>query len=635
MIRPWIALAAAAVAGGCSLVNQPNIDFLDVDATVPDSFDAGDGSSEGGVDGGIDSGLDAAVASPEVCDSAQDEDLDSLYDCQDPDCLGDPLCCPRRGAIVDEDFLDGAAPGWDAGEWVPFGGEVAPVPSDDLRIDFGTGSGLFARERVDLSYGMHAELIVSPRTGDDDAACEALAGCRDHVGIALTPASEYTPGVELPTTLHVAITARGEILVIRGGVVRQRLMSEWAVAQQVGVSIDVLPTGQEGRRGFRVEVRKLAETDAEFPDWSPPELVLEETDNLGADGTQGAYLALMGRSETGAFTTLRASASFLGCDNPAVFVPTGDDALTATSLGLGAWAAGSIGAPAAVSLSGDRVRLLFDGSDIDLGLERYRLVQRAIGEATRDVAGDWTAVPGPVLGVDPPSAAASSVREPAMLADDETKAWMAIASAELPSAFGIGVAGRVGTWGPASTILTPGELDGPTSLRSPAVAQNPSDEGDTYHLWFIGTDEAGITALWHAVGDTSFEVGSIHDAAPVLDQDDVGVRAFRGLSEPIVAWDAVRSVFLIWFLAEDALGQRTLHHGIAPGTGASIELYDGNPVLDPQDPILGACDEGCTLRGGTVLEGDGRRTFLFSRSAGTESPVHEIVTVTQEVGGEQ
>jgi hypothetical protein len=284
------------------------------------------------------------------------------------------------------------------------------------------------------------------------------------------------------------------------------------------------------------------------------------------------------------------------------------------------------------AVSETEVRLLFDASDVDPGLERYRRVPRSIGEANRTGAGPWIGAPGAVLGADPPSSALGSVRDPAMLVDVPNTAWVAV-DADGTDTFQIALTtrqpGEVPDWNQSPIPLAWDAVPDLDSMRSPAVARIGAGP---YHLWFVGTSEAGM-ALYHAA-DGSLGDGSIGTAQPVLTTADVGARALRGISDPMVV--VGNDVFHIWFFAEDALGRRTLYYGVAPASGESIELYEGNPVLDPQDPVLGSCDQGCSLRGGTVItDAGGRRTFLFARSAGSETPVQEIVTLTQPIGGPQ
>ncbi|MEM7434491.1 MAG: hypothetical protein AAF436_05000 [Myxococcota bacterium] len=625
-------------ATGCSLFNAP-----DRNLTPPDG-------GMGGMGGTPSEGIEL------FCDDGEDDDDDTLIDCEDTDCDEEPACCERRRPALAENWSGDLRLRWtfaptEGDAWTP---DTPTLDGTRVVGDFGSDTeprALIGGDCVPLALG---GWVTTTLRSTDASGCDDDAICERFTGIALTTASDTALGSPLQEEIGVTLHAGGLLRVTQAGEEIARAAS--TVDEEVAVEVTVRPALDDDaqpilRASVTVDGTPLVEG---FTMSRVPDLVAEGD----CDQVPGLFVTVQSQGQGVFAGPLEATRQ--DCANPGQFekqVAT----LTGSSLRFApSWRSDYVGAPTLASsrnaVSEVQWDLIVEGSNDPPELEPVTHVGYAIGHA-RDVtdAGDdwslngWTTSDGPKAGDDPPSCIEIpggcvgnlSVREPHLLAElnedrvlrDLVLSFAREVSPDPPDVFGLQVVKPVGA--PTTAIdlpvlptLAPADVPECESLRDPALIPADPDSLTGYWLFFTCVQGAGPTTEIHAVRlsralEVMTEAGQTMRRV-VLTAADLGPFAAGGIRapEPRVVFfeDGLR--IRLWFLAQASPG--TWSVALAEGRThdvASLERelpealpFPVNPVLRHDAPLVvsDCLGEGCSITGIAVSpRGDDPEVLRF------------------------
>lgn len=686
MIAPAARVGAVRAAGcaclsllaGCGLLGEFDPDLL---------------RRDGGVDAGPDGGIDAGPLE-EDCSVDGDEDGNGLADCDDFACVGVPRCCDADDPVdIVEDWED-----LDAWTVLPSADPEPPEREPGRLTGFGVGTiprAVRRKQCVPMVAGLAIDAAFAPQR---DGACVGSDPCDAGLVLTaardMTEGARLLDELSVRATRGGRVDVRqGGVVVAEGPQIPVGQEVDVAIVVGPGFDADdrpVLVATVSAAVGDQEPV-SLVEG---FPVTPLEDLVAEGID---CSDTPGLYVAVEGRGAQVEVAPLTLEVQ--ACLNPSLWEHPviAEDVLTLDRLAPGGWAGGGgLLAPAlAVSVTGEepdplRFDLLFEGTDVPPDLEADTRVGYALGHGV--AMGDqgwgdgWAFAPDPApkagdchpscLG-DPPTGCtvsdcpdAPSYREPAAhpLLDSEgalqllSVAW-AVELDPASRAHGLGAVVSFPLqpetpFVPPAEVLTPetlataGEDLAPCdSLRQPALA--PAEPGDVGRRWlFFTCQRSGAADEIRAVTLSPSMVFQPGTEVLVLDPGDPAVapHGAGGVSSPEVLVDfsdGDRATVRLWYLARPVPGapaSLALAQGGGsdapedgdPGTAVpALVPYPGNPVLRPDDPVLGDCPGECTLEGAAVARRPdvaGRLRFLLARRLDAEGEVSYELQPLEQAG---
>jgi len=639
-----LGLAGALFAGGCTIILEP-----DRDAIVPGmdggsdggrdaAFDGSDGGDAGdaGFDGGLDGGCrpDPGGQLEVSCNDGLDNDCDTLVDCDDADCAADGFCCDISSGSAWADLTS------DYMFWNAFG-SASPTATT---VDFGTGTGqLVHRTCAPVAFGMRLLTEFSREIAGSDT---------DYASIVLAPVDTPPAAMPLLADLTLRVTHTGVATLERAGTIIGSSTTPLAVGSHAA-RVDLQPSVDEaGRPVLLVSASVGGQTLADR------ETLMPLSDLIGSPAgcvPDGLFLAVEGRG-SGVLVSDAVQATTLNCPNPTQFIsdlagPLGEDPILAS----GDWRLGGAGEPAlhATTTSGrtERVDLLVDASEPERSDEILRFVDFSIGGAAR-IAGGWfqRSITGnpEILGPAPSS------REPALSTGAEFSPGLVAYARQAGSAevFEIALANLdlvlTAAPGASTTLLDSTGAAGCTSLRDPSLVTLAGREN---LLLFFTCETTGRSPR---IGVATLRDNTVtgYDVEEVLidlfPASAVGNFGRQGVLSPeviVTGEEGGTYALRIWFLARDAGGRVTVGFAFGEaevGALPRVSLYPGNPILGPEDAVLGGtCPLGCTIDSLAVTptEGDSplwspplapSYLFLVERSRFRADGVdHELVPIRQ------
>ncbi len=642
-----------ASTSGCQLVNEADLSFLD-DPPGGDADTDTDSDTDTDTDTDTDPCVGASCGINEHCDevsgecvcdegfrleggvcvpipiedcaAAGDEDFDGFANCADFDCIGTSACC---GDVPDPAVDANFAASIDTGLWSAFlVGRSPTVAGGGLDFaDHAEGNGLFFYQPVDISGGL--EVSLSGLTGGD-TPCDSPVSCIDYAGVALTRVITFVEGVPLPTSLAVLVTAGGGVLVTRGGVVRGRgavAPGPFDVRVRVTPAISIV-----GEAGFAVTVTDHQEVEVRTV-WASVDPVMDPVDNLLIDGSQGAKVAVVGRtSDAGNAKLSTLTATPLSCANPSGWTLLSVATRQTLGIDTAEWATGSFGAPTAISateVGAEGIRILFDASNLDPFFEIYGDVNKAIGEAGlwRDDVDGWVWEPGVlVIGEVEPNCIDGDC-SPSDSQPDDARGPGGFRNPGGTFAFVLEDQGRA--------IRLYDRSGSPWRLRG----DSPLWEASTYTyvrwrgvaavsrqlaledlcVFALGEDDVGSVFLHTLCAEDVPALAAAEFGEALLSSADFWPLAARGMGGLVVTWDdglddPGDEAFRLWTVGTDAGRDTGILHAVIgpePDVEPVVQPYAGNPVLRGDSEFLGPCDGECRLSGvGAVEVGDLRRVVV-------------------------
>ncbi|MBX7196699.1 MAG: hypothetical protein K1X94_31895 [Sandaracinaceae bacterium] len=640
-----VAIGLAAPLAGCSLVWTP----IHPDGG-PDAF-----GPDGGTDAPVPDAWNAPDAwpPPEICSvfsggrdvpEGQDNDHDGLYDCGDPDCYGNEVCCSESAGVALGGAFMGTIPptGWEHPNT-----SIRSGSTDHVILDFGSSGYLRRRACTPLAAGARLDLDLRRVTGVAEgdlsivltpADAPSATGFLDEIGLHFDAAGgsfrvtragrdEALPGPsECPEVLtdptHYDLDSPSRVTVeVRPGVVGERSV--------MLVNVEVF-----GSFGACTSVRPVVDAAIEMRD------LVRTTEGRAesCDESPGLYVVLAGHGtafEIGTEITLQR----FECASPAVFaverpiLVRADLSTTVPGVDTD-FAAGGIGAPD-LDHDGTDWWLTYDGARQDRSSEIFQHLDLRLGQSTSSNFLAWVGEPdddGVPVAVTGTGLDGVAIREPSGRATSMRYVFAGRRGTsddfDLYQAVATGGAGR---W--AGSILA---LPPECSWREPALSDGP---GGSHWVLARCDDTDGTDSRLDVLRLTSageYVVGSLASdllamVAPAIAHD---VRAVDVLSR---AAGGQRYV-AVWILAETG-GSRSLHlfAGSGPEDGTTFPAlvpYAGNPVLEEAD-LDEECTGACEITSfGVGLDssraGPGLLRFLFARTRATDTAtVYEFVPRTQ------
>jgi hypothetical protein len=650
-LRSLATFCLAAGLGGCSLVWQPVVDpEPDAWMDIPDVYFPDTQSDP-------DAGPDAFVVVPdEVCDGlGDDEDMDSLADCNDPDCFGDESCCdPSVGTDYGTTFSGMTLPS----EWSDrdlarsYAGAALQVG-----VAGSAPVGTLWRNRcVPLGQGGHFEIRVGRRG-------TIMVGSGETMTLVLSPAREPGPSGFLDE-LAIRIDASNRATVLRAGaaVTLDEAACVMSNAAQLGpettFSIDLRPGVSGGRTAILASVavtssdglcRSTSTLVHDLPILADDLVRTPEDGTRSCQDSPGLYFGVEVRPpSTGAGTfaivpLTGGPASVvlrpLECASPGVFSRS-SVVLDRESVAPAAatHTLGGIGAPDLLPAPLSQWALAYDASVEDRSEELFRALTLSLGVGFGAAPESDTWMPTPTSPLDGTGARA---REPSLTMLDVTDPVLLWARESVAGSGEYEIAR--GTFDPAGRVLAASTIITPTptgpdirceSLREPSMILSYNDAGAVDGEWiFVRCDEGATSRLAlfrRATGSTTLA------SADVL----TGAIASR-----VIAADALSTnrpegrVFALWVLARGATDTAEVHLFLADRVGAGetpvFVPYAGNPILREGDGSLASCPTGstCRLTSMSVAHvsqaGADRLRFLFARSRTGVTPVYDLLGAEQ------
>lgn len=660
-----LAACLASLATGCSLLFKP-----DRDAIVPDRDGGRDGGPDAG-DGGPPDGGETCVPVREICDdpAEADEDCDGQSNCFDFDCRGEAQCC-RPGTV---DPL------------CPSHGDFVREPADDF-VFASSGCGVDSFGAIGRTRALIAgcqPITSGMRFGlklEIEEECAAGATC-DYAALSFGPLRTLIDGSPYASELRVELAADGSLTVDRAGTELARRATPVLQGQRVEIDVDLEPGMLEsGHEVLFATVRVVVDGVGD------PAPLLSRTavapldglqciDPAGGPPTPGLYVAIEGAGDRvdviGELSRIERR-----CSNPSLF--RRDTTGIATD-DVEAVAAGGVGAPTLVNYcradcSGEaglqQWDLWVDGSADPRSLDHILYVDFEIfGYASTQPSPPTTAwmartkstTEGANVLLGP------SAREPTLLAVTDDGA-ASIRVHRLLYAYARRTAPRTETYAihggyvdplpldrsnlveQPQPLLTPEQTGGEcVSLRDPLLLAHYARTTNGYAVdgvWLLFTCKRALGAR-DSIGMARFELDS-SEAPFALVADSIrtdlivaspgtysegGVFAPEGFTQP----DGDDLTVRLWYLARDRDGARLAHaqgRSRDLGTWPALQPYPANPVLGPDSPLLGSCED-CSLTGATVTPivsaRGGEWLFLIARSRPlpTGSVAHELVPLLQ------
>jgi hypothetical protein len=606
-MRPALALLATLVVG-CSVWNRP------------DPFDGGE----------PDAALDAPDAGTDVpdgfvprpretdCDDGRDEeDMDGLTDCADPDCASDVAACCSTDLpvpVINEGWCAGVPRSvWSRG----VGSLDATDRMDPCFLSGSSGLGALVHEDcVPILSGAVITAQLAWRAGCSD--CEAM--------VALSPIQDVAPSgllEELALRMREDDQMNVVVELTRAGRVLGRVPAPGTGlgVGDVQLTLSLFPAQDDaGRAVIRATLRAVWNGGRDSAEIEAVD-ALEPRDltgpALGCAVAPGLFVGVQTRGTAGRIGSITAQPQ--QCSNPAVFRPAGlppgfpGDAvwIEAADLGLGAapWTSGGVGAGTSVPLRTSATSVewhwFVDGSNLNRANDRDRALDFSFGGATADGPGlvEFTPRRGgaPVAGHEAPTCVGTAsgcgvfdFREPALFVPrgpDGTGVMGRTASAVWVSRSDDGSSALVrdaftSFEAPGEVLsTTPLEIDtGCTAPSHPSIlSANPS--GDDGHLlvFVCGAEvwamELNADLEPAAPASMLFEASSLGFPLGILDVDGA---VFEGIYRLWVAGRDGRGVTRV-ALTEARIGP-------AP---PSFVPFGGNPILSIDDPIFTTGPDRC------------------------------------------
>jgi hypothetical protein len=615
-MRPAALAVLLALVAGCSVWNRPDpFDGGGADAPV-DALDASFDTPDAGADA-----PDGPLPRPRetVCDDGRDdEDLDGLIDCADPDCASNvALCCreSRPAAVIDEDWCGGVPSSWRGVGALTATDRVEPCSlSGDDRVAALLNGGCVP---VPSGLVIAATLAWSGSCPD----CEAM--------VALSPIRDVPAGgllEELALRMREDDQTNVVVELTRAGRVLGRLPAPGTGfgAGDVSLTLSLFPAlDDEGRPVIRATLRAVwddgmqsAELDA-LDALAPRDLTGPA---LGCSVAPGLFLGVQTRGRAGRIGELLAWPQ--QCSNPALFRPAGFPAgvpadaswLEASDLGFApapatAWTAGGVGAATSVPLRTDATVVdwhwFVDGTNLNRANDRDRALDFSFGGALARHPGliGFTPRRGgePLAGhLAPTCAGAGSdcgvddFREPALFVPREPDGSRAggrtayavwVSRADDGSSW-LGRAAFTDFRNSADTLPPPLEIDTGCAAPSHPAILSPDPSGDDGHLlvFVCGAEVWGlrVDAEFMPVGEAAmlFEAGTLGFPLGILDVDGaVFDRTYR-----------------LWVAGRDGRGGTRLaitEARIRDDGPLEFVPFGGNPVLSIDDPIFQTGPDRC------------------------------------------
>ena len=202
---------------------------------------------------------------------------------------------------------------------------------------------------------------------------------------------------------------------------------------------------------------------------------------------------------------------------------------------------------------------------------------------------------------------------------------------------------------PSATVLAPGQVTGCDSLRDPVVVRRPGAEATDFWLFFTCYEALSSRGIW-VVPITSqggfsvlrVEGGAIVEPTPVLTTIDLDFGRGGTLRSPEIVLDTIgddeRAVFAVWFLVGQEVGLAIggPKSPYAPATRAStsdapsLQLFEGNPVLTPEDRAFNRTCAGCSIEGLAVFRTDDTTLrFLIARENDDTPARYDLLPLEQ------
>jgi hypothetical protein len=637
--------------GGCSLVWQPVVD------PEPDAYFEEPDAYFTDVPPEPDAGPDAFVVIPdEVCDGVGgDEDMDSLADCNDPDCFGDDSCCdPTVGTDYGAMFSGMTLPP----EW---------SDRDLARSYAGTalqvgvaGSapvGTLWRNRcVPLGQGGHFELRVGRRG-------PIMVGSGETMTLVLSPAREPGPSGFLDE-LAIRIDAANRATVLRAGTAitlddAPCVMSNVAqLGPETTFQIDLRPGVSGGRSAILASVavtssdgmcRSTSTLVHDLPILADDLVRTPEDGTRSCQDSPGLYFGVEVRPPTtgaGTFAIVPLTAGPasivlrpLECASPGVFSRS-TVVLDRESVGPASapHTLGGIGAPDLLPAPASQWALAYDASVEDRSEELFRALTLSLGVGFGAVPDSDTWMPTPTS---PIEGTGARVREPSLTMLDVTDPVLLWARETSGSSGDYEIAR--GTFDPVGRMLTASTIISPStgpeitceSLREPSMILGYSDAGAVDGEWiFVRCDVGAVSrlGLWRRSSGTTM----------LVSPDVLGDSA---IASRVIAADALSTlrpdgrVFALWVLARGATDTAEVHLFLADrvpaGVAPTFVPYPGNPILREGDGSLASCPTGSTCRLTSMSVAQVRQTgadrlrFLFARARTGGTPVYDLLGAEQ------
>jgi hypothetical protein len=565
-------------------------------------------------------------SSGELCSDGRDNDFDGLTDCQDWNCLDQPVCCDIPEVILLDAFDVEAA--CDAAECAANCAEPRCGPDPDR---WHTWPCPFSRV---CDGALHL----------DKDRCFA-AGVLSHAGAPLAPglsvsvASAGRPErngyVEIALTLQTAADLPGALdecgraQVIRGFAAVRKVWDEDGARftallrdEVVGRSppVHALDAGAEHVIGIAIgDDRRIA--------YSVDGEVFAVTDETVPETDLTMRLALSGLTRSVRFTSARMQAG-RRCHDPTTWAPAGGGLEASVALDrdtFGAtWDRSHVDRPVVRQVGGD-IELYYTGCGVLRTDGECDHLHVGIGVASGPDGGALVRGPhNPIFTIsDVPTQIGGNHHDMSVAVAPADGRLGLIAPAGGASIYEFSVADRI-VVGEAVLPLGDGWEAGENCC--PAVVEL---DGTTY-VWYVGRgfrDERTQIGL-----ATSTDGGPLvrHPANPVLPHGGASAFDSERVSSPSVVWDPGRGLFRMWYEARDFFGRTSIGYAVSPD-GVTWHKYPGNPILSPE--ALGIE----TLGGPSVLrDGDGRlRMWIHGTSP--EDPGRRIFELRNDgalVGGE-
>jgi hypothetical protein len=552
-----------------------------------------------------------AERSPELCSDGRDNDFDGLVDCQDWNCLDQPVCCDIPEVILFDEFdadasCDAAACDWscvdpgcgpDPERWHGWPCPFARVCDGALRIDKDRcfAAGVLSRAGAPLAPGLSVAVAIAGRPERNGYA-----------EVALTLQGE----ADLPGALDEC----GRAQVVRGFAAVRQVWDEEGYRftallrdEVVGRSPPVTDVDAERVVGLAIgEDRRIT--------YSLDGVVFAVTEETVPDTDLTMRLALTGLTRRVRFTSARMQAG-RRCHDPTTWAPAHGELEASVALGRdgfgAAWDRSHVDRPVVRAIGGG-IELFYTGCG----------VLRIDGECDHLHIGIGVAS-GPggsalVRGAHNPIFTVSDV--PTQIGGNHHDMTVALAPA----------AGRLGLIAPAGgaaiyefsvadrvvvgeSVLPLGSGWEAGENCCPTIVEL---DGTTY-VWYVGRGFRGErTQIGLA---TSTDGGPLvrHPANPVLPHGAATAFDSERVSSPSVVWDPGRGLFRMWYEAYDFFGRTSIGYAVSPD-GVTWHKYPQNPVLTPE--ALGME----TLGGPSVLRDEDGRLRMWIHGTSPEDPGRRI-----------
>ena len=552
--RAALAVAAAALAGGCTLVTH-----FDASRTVE--------------------------SNDRLCADGVDNDGDGLADCQDWDCLDKKPCCTLDALVFEDSFgalACAAAPcsspdpscrAIDPSRWQSWGVPLPEVCEGALhpyKAEQCYDVGLLATTPLGMHPGVNVTVHV---VGQPEPAGRLVVGLTQQSTIlggdtaceALQPVDTFAEARLLRSPSGVRVEASFD-----GAAIGSSAELDAAATHEIKLSI-----GADLTLAFVVDGTTIAQSEA-LPK-------MEVT----------AHLALFGRGLAAGFTDVRVTDG-TQCESPGAWQPA---PVVAALGGVGdngnSWDSFQVFAPAVV----DDAQLLYSGCGLGTSSNECSS-PTGLGSALVGSDGALQRDPAnPILfDVSRKNFDSTVLREESapperrgyVTAQDGNSNFKSFiqtftfAGLHAPVTLGEGehalALGGAGSWDEAAICCA-------TAVR----------RQDTVLLWYAG----------QARGDPTWRIGLASSAdgitfqrfgaAPVVSEGGHDDFDSRGVSDPEVIWDATRGLYRMWYTAMGALNTTSIGYAVSTD-GVNWHKYPGNPVITRDTAGLDALGSPAVLR---------------------------------------